>query len=326
MLRMARVAGPSDWFRAGAGPGRHVDLTSPRGYYLDYSSRADYPFETDAQGVPLWRSGGTVPYSPTDVAQFALGNLERYLESGSLPGRRLFEASVRCLMRTFEEVPGGFVGWPMPTAPRAYREALGDGWFSGMAQGEIISVLVRAETLFGIKDAMELAGRALTALDVPVEDGGLLREIGDPGAGGGLERMAFAEEYPMPSRPSLVLNGHVHALWGIYDYLLVAGDERAQGLFQRCVRGLEYLLERYDLGYWTRYDLDEGWRGVNVASPMYHRIHIGQMKWLARITGKSRFEQAASRWERYAGDRRCARRAYWAKVLFKLRNRDSLLG
>ena len=229
-------------------------------------------------------------------------------------------------MRTAEEVPGSYIGWPMPVAPRAFATKLGSGWFSGLAHGECVSVLVRAGSLFRVEGAVECASRAMGGFHLTIEDGGFLREVGAPGQEGGLESVAFIEEYPMLDRPSLVLSGHVHAMWGMYDHWKSTGDRASEVLFGRCLRGLEFLLDRYDLGHWTRYDLDAGWRGVNPASPIYHRIHVVQMKVLHRMTEDEALLAAARRWESYSGKSWNRLRAYLQKVRFKLRNSDSVVG
>lgn len=322
-----RALGRPDYWHREAPEGRHIDTSSPRGYYFDYSARVDYEGPRDAIGVPmLTDASGRPEYSPPDVAQFAFGNLELYMNTGNERRRRLFEAAAAVLMRTAEEVPGSYIGWPMPVAPRALATKLGSGWFSGMAHGECVSVLARAGSLFRVEGAIECASRAMGGFHLTVDDGGLLREVGAPGQEGGLESVAFIEEYPMLDRPSLVLNGHVHAMWGIYDHWKVTHDHASEVLFDRCVRGLKFVLDRYDLGYWTRYDLDGGWSGVNPASPIYHRIHVTQMKVLHRMTGDQALLAAARRWEAYAASPLCRARAYWRKVRFKVRNRDSVVG
>ncbi|MFH1502353.1 MAG: D-glucuronyl C5-epimerase family protein [Candidatus Eisenbacteria bacterium] len=324
--QVRQMFGRPDYWHIEAGEGKHVDLASPRGYYFDYSARADYPGATDSDGVPLRRQDrGRPVYSPPDVAQFAFGNLELYLSSGNDRRRVLFEKAATRLMNEAEEVPGSFVGWPMPVAPRAFERRLGNGWFSAMSHGECISVLVRAARLFGMDGALELARRALGGFLAPVADGGMLREMGDAAQDAGVESMAFLEEYPMRGRPSMVLNGHVHAMWGIYDLLQATGDASARSLFERCLRGLTFVLDRYDLGYWTRYDLDEGWRCVNPASRHYHRIHVRQLMTLHRMTGDDELIDLARRWESYLDDRAGSRRAYWEKVRFKLLNPDSVV-
>ena len=323
--QLRRTFGRPGYWHTEAAPGSHVDYERPRGYYFDYSRRADYDGPA-RDGVPVIElSNGKMTTNPPDVAQFALGNLELYLTTGNDRRKRLFDAAVSVLMSDVEVVPGGFAGWPMPTAPRAYVERLGSGWFSAMSHGECMSVLVRADTLFGTEGALALARRAMGGFETHVDHGGMLREVGDPGHDGGLASKIFLEEYPMSDRPSMVLNGHVHAMWGVYDLAAATADPAARALFERCADALEFVLERYDTGWWSRYDLDERWNGYNPASLLYHRIHIRQLRTLHRMTGRDSFAETADRWEFYERSRWNATRAFWRKVQFKLRNPDSVL-
>lgn len=299
--------------------GKHVDVEAPRGYYIDFSSFADLRGPVDRSGLPSSPGGpsGRSP-SPAVVARYALGNLEVYLGNGSSVRRDRFEAAARFLIDDIEVVPATLGGWAMPDAPRTYRGLLPSGWFSGGVQGECVSVLARAASLLGVAGALETARTALAAFSAPVADGGLLREIGDEGEEGGLETLAFIEEYPIEGRPVLNLSGHVRALWGIHDYEVVTGDSGAASLFERCVRGLEFELDRFDLGYWTRPDLDAGRRGIELSSAAGIREHILQMNVMHDLTGREVFKATAHRWGRYAADWKTRgtvslkRLAFWA--------------
>jgi hypothetical protein len=276
--------------------GRHIDLRSPRGYYIDWSSLADRP--SPIAGAAAGRRGARRPPapSPSDVARWALGNLEHYLESGSAERTRFFRDAARFLSASIEVVPGSFGGWAMPDLPAAYAADLRSGWFSGAAQGECLSVLARAALLLGMDDALDTARRAYGGFEAPVSEGGFLRELGDAGPSG----PAFLEEYPVEGRPVMRLSGHVRALWGVYDYWKASGEDAAGSLFDRCVRGLSFVLDRFDMGYWTRRDLDQGEGGSGAASLVELREHILQMSVMYEITGVALFADTAGRWRGYA--------------------------
>jgi hypothetical protein len=279
--------------------GRHIDTTSPRGYYLDYSRCADPrgPFGED--GLPVSRrDGGT--RDPGDVARYALGNLEIYLEGGSELRRDRFERAAAWLAEHMEFVPGSFGGWAMPDPPAAFRGRLSTGWFSGATQAECVCALVRASLLLGVAGAIEAAREAFPAFRTPVEEGGLLREVGEGGHEGAVESLALIEEYPMPGRPSMALLGHVRAVWSVFDYWCATGDGEAERLLERCLRGTEFVLDRYDVGRWTRADLDSSWRGLRLSSAAGIVEQALAIEILGDLTGTSAFAEAAARWRGYA--------------------------
>jgi hypothetical protein len=293
---------------AGTKIGRHADVTSPRGYYLDYSHIAASDLPCDDGGVPVVRvKGGGKVCSPTLTARAALGNLEFYLETGTPERRERFRRLSRWLVDSMEILPGSFGGWSMPEVPRAFRRELPQGWFSASTHAECVAVLVRAAALLRLPGALDAARRACGAFHTTVEDGGFLREIGEVGDDVGIDSLAFIEEFPIPDAPRMVLASHVKAVWTLTDYLNVGEDPRARALLERCVRGLVFALDRFDLGYWTCGHL--GGQRVRPASSERHRTHILMMQVLHRMTGEEAFEEAAERWQGYAEDSRNRARA-----------------
>jgi hypothetical protein len=299
--------------------GRHIDTTSPRGYYFDYSRCADPRGPVGEDGLPLSGGGGRAR-NPAEVARYALGNLEVYLEGGSEARRDRFERAASWLADHMELVPGSFGGWAMPDPPPAFEGRLSSGWFSGATQAECVSTLVRASSLLGLRGAIDAAGEAFPAFRTPVEEGGLLREVGERGHEGTVESLAFIEEYPMHGRPSMTLAGHVRAAWSIFDYWCATGDTEAERLFERCVGGAEFVLDRYEVGRWARADLDSAWRGPRLSSAAGIEGQAVALEILADLTGRSAFERAAARWRGYAASPTARVRALVARTAFALAN------
>ncbi len=284
---------------AGEKLGRHIDVSSPRGYYLDYSHLVGSEPECDDRGVPVVRvKGGGRVCSPLLAARAALGNLEVYLENGNSQRRERFSSLARWLVDSMEILPGSFGGWSMPKVPRALRGELPQGWFSASAHAECIAVLVRAVSLLRQEGAIEAARRAMGAFYTSVDDGGFLREIGEAGDEGGVESLAFIEEFPLPDAPRMVLGSHIKCIWTMFDYLNVDEDPGARILLNRCVGGLTFVLDRFDLGYWTSTSLDG--RRIRPASSQRHRTHILMMDVLHQMTGDDVFVESARRWGGYA--------------------------
>ena len=115
------------------------------------------------------------------------------------------------------------------------------------------------------------------------------------------------QEYPTEP-PAHVLNGWVSALWGLYDVSLAhskgqvnIGDDVVSGCrtaFERGVEALAARISHYDTALgWSRYDLFPH-RIVHVASPFYHRLHIEQLRAMARLCpGIPTLAAFAARWE-----------------------------
>lgn len=307
--------------KRGVRTGKHIDLESPRGFYLDYSQWSDPRRDVDDAGLPLARTtDGALVESPGRVARYALGNLEIYLEGGNDARRDRFEVACRWLVRNQESVPGSFASWSVPDPPRALRGELGHGWFGGAVHAECLCALVRAASLVRLEGADEAVRVAFPGLCTTVDDGGFLREIGDAGDEAGLATLAFIEEYPMPQRPSMTLGGHLRSLWAIFDVGRVMSEEDAPGLFDRCLRGLIFSLDRYDTGSWSRHDLDEGWNGERLADRETHREHILGLETIHGMSEKKALRDTARRWRDYEANARGRLTASARRLGFGLRN------
>jgi hypothetical protein len=181
-------------------------------------------------------------------------------------------------------------------------------------------VLVRASLLLGVKGAIEAAREAFPAFRIPVEEGGFLREVGESGHEIALESLAIIEEYPMPERPSMTLTGHARATWALFDYWRATGDREAESLVARCAGGAEFALDRYDVGYWARADLDSAWRAPRLSSRDGIAEQALVMTILRDLTGRSAFGEASLRWRRYEQSVAARTRAALGRIAFALTN------
>jgi heparosan-N-sulfate-glucuronate 5-epimerase len=278
-------------------------------YYMQFSQKADYQGQYDSAGIPMLDYRGQIgpQYNPIAIAQYALGNYNLFRRSGE-PGRReKFFLTADWLCQHLEKNERGLSVWNHHF-DWEYRETLRAPWHSGLAQGQGISVLVRAHKESRDARYLDAAKRALASFFTPVSQGGVAftDDRGD----------LWFEEY-IVSPPTHILNGFIWAAWGVYDYFLATEDRSAQDLFARAVQTLLRNLDRYDLGFWSLYE-QSGTRLPMVASPFYHQLHVVQLRVMHRLTGEDAFARVASRWEDYGRSRRNRTRALCYKSAFKL--------
>jgi hypothetical protein len=189
-----------------------------------------------------------------------------------------------------------------------YRTPLRAPWYSGLAQGQGISLLVRTHNTVGEGRYLNAARKAFETMLAPVANGGVafVDDAGD----------TWIEEY-IVDPPTHILNGFIWAAWGVRDFSLATGDPRAQELFARLVRTLRSNLHRYDCGYWSLYE-QSGTRMKMLASPFYHALHIVQLDVMHRLTGETIFSDFARRWDEYGRNSLRRSRALVYKSIFKL--------
>lgn len=154
-----------------------------------------------------------------------------------------------------------------------------------MAQGEAISLLLRAYSIQKKMRYLEVAENAIIPLMYPISEGGLFSTFPD-------ETICF-EEFPSKP-PSHVLNGFIFTIFGVFDYLKYFKNPKIGILYQNALDGLQNNLKLYDTGYWTRYDL---YPMSRLASRVYQRVHIQQLNILYRITSNSIFKNFADKWQ-----------------------------
>jgi len=278
-------------------------------YYMPFTEKADYAGAYDSSGIPQLDYHGHIglQYNPIAIAQYGLGNYNLWKRTNDLDRRHNFFLIADWLVSHLEPNPHGLLVWNHHFNWE-YRDTLKAPWYSALAQGQGISVLVRAHKESGDVHYLDVARQAFVAFQHPIDSGGVAftDESGD----------LWFEEY-IVRPPTHILNGFIWALWGVYDYFLATRDASAQDLFSRGVRTLLHNLGRYDLGFWSLYE-QSGTRLPMVASRFYHRLHIVQLRVMHRLTGVALFAEVADRWEAYTHSRTNRTRALVYKTAFKL--------
>lgn len=278
-------------------------------YYMLFAEKADYRGSFDASGIPQLDYHGHIglQYNPIAIAQFGLGNYNLWRRTGDAERRNKFFVIADWLASHLEPNAHGLPVWNHHF-DWEYRDTLKAPWYSGLAQGQGISVLVRAHKESGEWRYLDAAQQAFASFQRAIDEGGVAftDESGD----------LWFEEY-IVSPPTHILNGFIWSLWGVYDYFLATQDLTAEKLFCHGVRTLLHNLDRYDLGFWSLYE-QSGTRLPMIASQFYHRLHIVQLRVMHRLTGEEAFARVAGRWEDYAKSRAKRTRALCYKSAFKL--------
>ena len=278
-------------------------------YYMLFAEKADYKGAYDPSGIPQLDYHGKIglQYNPIAIAQYGLGNYNLWRQTSDPSRQQKFSLVADWLCANLEKNSAGLSVWNHHFNWE-YREALKAPWYSALAQGQGISVLVRAHKEAGDARYLEAAQRAVAVFHKPTSEGGVAftDDRGD----------LWFEEY-IVSPPTHILNGFIWAAWGIYDYALATNDAGAQKLFDRAVQTLLHNLDRYDLGFWSLYE-QSGTSLPMVASNFYHRLHIVQLRVMHQLTSEPEFARVADRWEEYASNRSNCTRALVYKSAFKL--------
>jgi hypothetical protein len=277
-------------------------------YYMTFYEKGGYGGPTDNGGIPLLDYHGNIgiQYNPIAIAQFGLGNLNLWARDKSEIRRERALLIADWLVDNLEANYRGLSMW-MHKFDWEYRDTLHAPWYSGLAQGQGISLLLRAHAETENPRYLEATEKAFIALATPVQDGGTI--FTDK------RGHRWIEEY-IVDPPTHILNGFLWALWGVHDYLLVTDSSDARELRDAFTETLLANLHAYDLGYWSLYE-QSGTRLKMIASPFYHQLHIVQLRITASMTGERAFSDYADRWQRYRESRVNRGRALVHKIAFK---------
>lgn len=267
-----------------------IDSKEDISYYLDFSSKHDFRGEMNSEGIPLYHhhTQGNF-YHPIVICQYALGLFEilQLSDYKNDDVKSKFIKQADWLVNNSVNYSGGLI-WEINYDIEDYGIHL--PWYSAMAQGEAISVLVRAYHLDEREEYVETAQKALIPFTINVTKGGLINYFND---------QLIYEEYPSPLHTVGVLNGFIFSLFGLYDLKKFFDDKSANQLFRQGIDSLKKLLPYYDLGYWTQYYLFDH-PDTYPASFTYHMLVVEQLKALAVISGEKVFDKYSKKWLNYS--------------------------
>src|SRR4051812_39108654 len=174
--------------------------------------------------------------------------------------------------------PDGSIAWE-------YLFRFGGGappWSSSIAQGTAVQALGRAGALLMQPAYTDLASRSLALFEQPPPDG-VRRDTPD---GAFYLIYSFAPDL-------LVLNAHLQAVIGLYDFAQLTADPRAQELYESGVAEARVAVPRYDTGKWSLYSLERE------SDLSYHELVTTFLGNLCKRTEEALFCDAAARFEGY---------------------------
>jgi hypothetical protein len=271
------------------------DLTSSelKDYYFIFeenriSKGKDQPLITsfDSNGIPLNTTYIDVEnqrhiYFPISIGQMGLSIYHTYLKTRSDSDKQRFLRFADWFMTNADISDELGVRWLTHVELPQYHNP--GPWQSAFSQSRGISILLRAHQITQKSEYLDYAEKALIPFTQPVAEGGVTSYT---------EWGPFYEEYTAEV-PTLVLNGMIFSLWGIYDYCRAfPSNDLSINIFDEGVVTLKNILYEYNLGYWSRYNLckAEWYPQIDPATRNYQRLHIAQLDVMYRITNDPIFK------------------------------------
>lgn len=259
-------------------------------YYMQFSNKANYTGFLDAKGIPLLNYQGNIgkQYNPIAIAQWGLGNYNLWKKYKEGKNFKTFLLSADWLESALESNAKGYKVW-MHNFDFEYRDTLKNPWYSGLAQGQGLSVLIRAYKETGNIKYKNAAKDVYLSLNTEIKNGGVCFQDAN--------RNMWIEEY-IVDPPTHILNGFIWSLWGIYDFALCFNDQSAMKVFNNFSKTISSNLNTYDLKYWSKYE-HSGTIVPMIASLFYHKLHITQLQIMYDLTNDKVYSYFYKKWQEY---------------------------
>lgn len=284
----------TDWMRIHSFGARMVDpsqLVYVRGTAMPRVDTGPH----DSEGVRMYVSGGRLNNYPGGQARFGLRNLSTYRLNGDTFYLSRASAQAQRLLDTHISYDRA---WFYPQRYSRYRhsrtkngELMKNPWYSGMAQGQVLSFMVGMYEATGETKYLSAARATL--------NGFLYR---GPASRPWVVTLDQSSRLWIQEWPRLPLdytfNGHMISTFGLYDYYRVTKDTLALVLFRAAASAaLDYAPMFRRPGGISSYCLLH-----RTPNATYHMVHITCFKYLYSFTGESAFARLADAYLRdYSG-------------------------
>ena len=253
------------------GEGTCYSKTEVSGYYNDLTEKVlnDRP---EILVPKYFVDTGEEIYFSIGIFQYGLAAYDLFLKTKEEKYKEKLVACANWAVENQEE-SGGWLTFAFknPDAP-----------YSSMAQGEGISMLIRALIVTSDQRYADTIEKAKAFMLKPKEEDGTTEYKNDD--------VLFYEDTDGP----VILNGWIFSLWGLYDYCKYKNDEEARAVLERTLTSLKNKLPDFDIKYWSKYE-----DGKRIASPFYHKLHIAQLRVMYDLFGDSVYKEYADKWEKY---------------------------
>ncbi len=269
---------------------RHYDLAKVSRGQLPWTAepRLKLPAHKprDAQGVPMYLVDGRRYYRPGALAISGMKRIDTWIETGNK--RQLKQALLQASKLRSLAVDQRDAWW-LPFRYDYPPAGMRAPWVNAMTQGLAISFFVRLYRVTDDVIHLKAARRVFRSFLRPQRQGRLW--VSHVDARGYL----WLEHYPGPG-PDMVLNAHMHALFGIYEYWQVTEDPKARRVLEGAITTMRDNATRFRRpGGYSLYDLVARTRHAK-----YHKIHIWQLRLLASISSDPWFWRLADKFARDA--------------------------
>lgn len=242
----------------------------------------DTKIKFSKNGIPMYSNQS----NPVTVSQYALACLGWYHKTDSAAYLEKFTCVAEYLMDTasYKKQSDNRNSYPYKSAWRDMKA----GWSSGLAQAEVMGVLIRHYAITKQKSVLPYIIKAKNQMLHPVDSGGCL--------GKSPEGNIWIEEYPGSKQNPQVLNGFLVSTAFLYEYCnLFKDDIAAKKILDSCYHSIKASAHYYDSGTGLYYDRVS----KSNVNNWYMKAQVIEALQLYKITGDKYFLHLHALWSTY---------------------------
>lgn len=269
--------------------------------FTPFSNNEDFvksspSYSLDSKGVLVYNYGSNYDaagdqYNPAWISLYAFTLYNDYL-NGGLTDKNLLEKfliQADWLVNNRKDI-NAFSVWEYNFDNLKFGAP--SPWRSAMANGRVISVMLEAYSFTSDTKYLDIAEKAYKAFLVNTENYGVTTFLSNGNA-------YYEEVADNDAISGKILNGHVFALSGLYDYWIATGRNDVKVALDKGINAVKNDLEKYDSGFLSYYSQEPLNPRIFAERKGYNTVHVHQLLWLYQITDDSDFLKKALRFYGY---------------------------
>ncbi|MFX0198551.1 MAG: D-glucuronyl C5-epimerase family protein [Candidatus Hodarchaeota archaeon] len=274
------------FFRSGFGENIRIDFSddfSGRKYYIHSEQLFQQSLEYDKNGAVMSRYKNDLFYNPAYTAWHGLVCLNKYYSTDDTSYLNTLEKQIAWLKQNakHDRMLGNV--WYYNFDWKEGDITLKKPWISAMAQGLIISLLVKTYMLTKEQKLLQLAEGATKVYQLSTENGGI-KYVGNSST--------FYEEYPS-EKALKILDGFIFSLLGVYDLFKATGNEKYLHIFNDGVTTIERNINFWDYRQrWSRYGSHKF-----LCTPLYNKLNSKLLFVLYTISKRKKLLYYSRAWQ-----------------------------
>ncbi len=263
---------------------RFVTIALPKRFYrLNSPAPLISDFPGAETGIPTYERKGVQYFHPVVVAQQALRQLASFEITNNPIYLERAEKMAAALL-THSTLSRGAMWFPYEfdfALHGEVNETAEAPWYSGMAQGQALSLFSR---LYEVTRKVPYAVNAVAVFNSLA----LVGISEDPWVSRLVDGFYWIEEYPTPV-PDKTLNGYLFSIIGLYDFYQALEDPRSLLYMRAALTTISQALPNFrsekEISHYCLTHL--------VQSERYHELHIEQLNYMSDIVDTNEFSDWA---------------------------------